>query len=96
MTARVHAYELSVTVSGARLWKSLNFEPIASAIRLGLLSPPRYRGGNNLFKRLHVMIIASGGISIFGLFSMNPALFAFLFVTIVFGALNIFEYKRFD
>ena len=42
------------------------------------------------------MIIASGGISIFGLFSMNPALFAFLFVTIVFGALNIFEYKRFD
>jgi len=42
------------------------------------------------------MIIASGGISIFGLFSMNPALFAFLLVTIVFGVLNIFEYKRFD
>jgi len=42
------------------------------------------------------MIIASGGISIFGLFSMNPALFAFLLVTIVFGALNIFEFKRFD
>jgi len=42
------------------------------------------------------MIIVSGGISIFGLFSINPALFAFLLVTIVFGGLNIFEFKRFD
>ncbi len=36
------------------------------------------------------------GISIFGLFSMDPALFAFLLITVVFGVLNILEYKRFD
>jgi len=42
------------------------------------------------------MIIAQGGISLFGLVSINPALFAFLLVTIVFGALNILEFKRFD
>ena len=42
------------------------------------------------------MIIASGGISFFGLFAIDPALFAFLFVTIVFGGLNFLEYKRFD
>jgi len=42
------------------------------------------------------MIIAQGGISIFGLFSINPALFAFLLVFIIFGGLNILEYKRFD
>jgi len=42
------------------------------------------------------MIIASGGISIFGLFSMNPALFAFLLIIVVFGGLNILEFKRFD
>jgi len=42
------------------------------------------------------MIIASGGISILGLPAINPALFAFLLVTIVFGALNFLEYKRFD
>lgn len=40
--------------------------------------------------------IIQSGISIFGLFSMNPALFAFLLVTIVFGGLNILEFKRFD
>lgn len=36
------------------------------------------------------------GISIFGLFTMDPALFAFALVAILFGVLNIIEYKRFD
>ncbi len=36
------------------------------------------------------------GISIFGLFTMDPALFAFGLVAVLFGALNILEYKRFD
>ena len=38
----------------------------------------------------------NAGISIFGLFHMDPALFAFLLVAIVFGGLNILEFKRFD
>lgn len=41
-------------------------------------------------------IIYSGGISIFGLFSINPAIFTFLLITILFGGLNILEFKRFD
>ena len=41
------------------------------------------------------MLIAQAGISIFGL-SINPALFAFILVTVLFGGLNILEYKRFD
>jgi hypothetical protein len=40
-------------------------------------------------------IIASGGISILG-FSINPALFAFLLVAVLFGGLNILDFKRFD
>lgn len=40
-------------------------------------------------------IILSGGITILGL-SINPALFAFLLIAVVFGGLNIFEFKRFD
>lgn len=43
-----------------------------------------------------MLSIIQSGISIFGLFTMNPALFAFLLVTIVFGGLNILEFKRFD
>lgn len=42
------------------------------------------------------MTLAQAGISIFGLFHIDPALFAFLLVTVVFGGLNILEYKRFD
>jgi len=41
-------------------------------------------------------IIFAGGISIFGLFSMDPAIFIFLLVAILFGGLNILEFKRFD
>lgn len=42
------------------------------------------------------LILSGGGIKVFGLFSMNPALFAFLVTFIIFGALNLFEYKRLD
>lgn len=42
------------------------------------------------------MTLAQAGISIFGLFNMDPALFAFAIVTIAFGGLNLLEYKRFD
>jgi len=40
-------------------------------------------------------LILSAGISIFGI-PFNPALLAFLMVAIVFGGLNILEFKRFD
>ena len=40
-------------------------------------------------------IIASGGISVFGL-AINPALFAFLLVALIFGGLNFLDFKRFD
>jgi len=36
------------------------------------------------------------GISIFGLFKMDPALFAFALVIITFGILNFLDFKRFD
>ena len=42
------------------------------------------------------MTLVQAGISIFGLFHMDPALFAFGLVIIVFGGLNLLEYKRFD
>jgi hypothetical protein len=35
------------------------------------------------------------GIKVFG-FSVDPALFAFALVTIIFGTLNFLDYKRFD
>lgn len=41
------------------------------------------------------MTLVQAGISIFGQ-SVDPALFAFVLVTVVFGGLNILEYKRFD
>jgi hypothetical protein len=40
--------------------------------------------------------IIFAGISIFGLFSMDPAIFCFLLVAILFGGLNLLEFKRFD
>ncbi len=40
--------------------------------------------------------LIQAGISVFGLFTMDPALFAFGLVIIVFGALNFLDYKRFD
>ena len=39
--------------------------------------------------------IIQSGINIFGLFSMDPALFCFLVVAILFGGLNLLEYKKF-
>ena len=42
------------------------------------------------------MALIQAGISIFGLFTMDPALFAFAFIIILFGGLNLLEYKRFD
>jgi len=41
-------------------------------------------------------LIFAGGISVFGLFSVDPALFAFILITVLFGGLNILEFKRFD
>ena len=40
-------------------------------------------------------IIFSGGINIFGK-DVDPALFCFGLIALVFGGLNILEYKRFD
>ncbi len=40
--------------------------------------------------------IIYSGISIFGLISLDPAIFCFLMVAILFGGLNFLEYKRFD
>lgn len=42
------------------------------------------------------MALIQAGISIFGLFKMDPALFAFGFIILVFGGLNLLEFKRFD
>ncbi|MDB2438179.1 hypothetical protein N9W89_05645 [Hellea sp.] len=40
-------------------------------------------------------LIYSGGISVFGL-SIDPALFTFGLIALLFGGLNILEFKRFD
>lgn len=40
-------------------------------------------------------IIFSGGMSVFG-FSVDPALFVFGLIALIFGGLNILEFKRFD
>lgn len=40
--------------------------------------------------------LIQSSISIFGLFSVDPALFAFGVVFIIFGALNFLDYKRLD
>lgn len=40
--------------------------------------------------------LIQSGISIFGLFHMDPALLAFLLGVGIFGLLNVIEYKRFD
>lgn len=43
-----------------------------------------------------MIAIIQSGVSIFGLFHMDPALLAFAMAAIVFGGLNLLEYKRFD
>ena len=40
-------------------------------------------------------IIQAGGVSIFGLFNMDPALLAFAMAFVLFGALNLIEFKKF-
>ena len=40
-------------------------------------------------------LILSGGFAVFGI-SINPAMFCFLLIAIIFGGLNILEFKRFD
>ncbi|MEP6342901.1 MAG: hypothetical protein ABJ275_06250 [Maricaulaceae bacterium] len=40
-------------------------------------------------------IIASGGFAVFGV-PINPALFAFLLIAVIFGGLNYLDFKRFD
>lgn len=42
------------------------------------------------------LVFAGGGMSVFGLFSLNPAIFGFLLLILLFGGLNILEFKRFD
>ena len=41
------------------------------------------------------VIASSGGINVLGL-SINPALFSFLLVAVIFGGLNYLDFKRFD
>lgn len=41
-------------------------------------------------------LISAGGISVFGLFTMDPALFTFALIALFFGGMNIIEFKRFD
>jgi len=43
-----------------------------------------------------VSLISAGGISIFGFFTLNPVIFTFLLFMILFGGMNIIEFKRFD
>ena len=42
-----------------------------------------------------ISLILAGGISVFG-FAVDPAMFCFGLIALVFGGLNILEYKRFD
>ncbi|NNC38874.1 MAG: hypothetical protein HKO02_15555 [Hyphomonadaceae bacterium] len=39
--------------------------------------------------------IIQAGVSIFGLFNMDPALLAFAMIIILFGVLNLLEFKKF-
>lgn len=72
---------------------------------IGLLYVSRYRGRitrqltpnyMNYTLEVPMSAIIYSGISIFGLISLDPAIFCFLMVAILFGGLNFLEYKRFD
>ncbi|MBL4853758.1 hypothetical protein JYT93_00900 [bacterium AH-315-J19] len=39
--------------------------------------------------------LIQAGINMFGLFDLDPALFIFGLIAVVFGGLNLIEYKRF-
>ncbi len=43
-----------------------------------------------------MLSLIQAGLSVFGLFHIDPALLAFALAAIAFGGLNIIEYKRFD
>lgn len=40
--------------------------------------------------------IIFAGINLFGVVTMDPAMFTFLLIAIIFGGLNLLEYKRLD
>lgn len=40
--------------------------------------------------------IIFAGINLFGLVTMDPAMFTFLLIVVIFGGLNLLEFKRFD
>ncbi|MEM9600051.1 MAG: hypothetical protein AAF926_03425 [Pseudomonadota bacterium] len=40
--------------------------------------------------------LIQAGVSIFGLFTMDPALLAFLLIFVVFAVLNLIDKKRID
>ncbi len=42
-----------------------------------------------------ILSLIGAGVNIFGLFNMDPALLCFLLIAILFGGLNLLEYKRF-
>ena len=56
-----------------------------------------YRSLNivSLNKGLFMLALIQSGISVFGI-SIDPALFCFGLIALIFGGLNILEYKRFD
>ncbi|MEE9272618.1 MAG: hypothetical protein V3U57_05065 [Robiginitomaculum sp.] len=40
-------------------------------------------------------IILAGGVTVFGLFKLDPALLAFGLAALLFGGLNLLEFKKF-
>lgn len=72
------------------------FEDAASRV-VGLLREAVYRARKLRTLTLGLIMIAliQSGISIFG-FSVDPALFCFGLIALIFGGLNIIEFKRFD
>ena len=64
---------------------------------LGLLKEAVYRARKlqTLTLGLTMIALIQSGISIFG-FSVDPALFCFGLIALIFGGLNIIEFKRFD
>lgn len=44
---------------------------------------------------VHISGLMQAGIKLFGLFTIDPALFIFLLAAVLFGGLNLLEYKKF-
>jgi len=53
-------------------------------------------GQSTLFGTELMFSLIQSSISVFGLFSVDPALFAFGLTFIIFAGLNYLDYKRFD